>query len=336
MTPPRTREVWVDNVKALACVLVVLGHFSQSMVKSGFVAEGALYGWFQATVYTFHVPLFFVCSGYLYQRFSRVDSAAGWWLNVRKKLLALGVPYFFFTLVTLAMKALAGDAVNDAAGGWLETLFLQPTAPYWYLYTLFFMFLVVPTAKDGRMCGCILAAALAGKAFMLLGGGSLGLPYCVSQTLSYLPWFAAGMCLQALGWRRLLTPAVGAVSLAFLPLSAAGYALGLFDYPLFGLLIGVLACVCVVSLVMWAFRSNAQNPAWGGVVALHDAHLPHAHHLRRGAAGAAREAGRGVRGAARGGRAGHQLRGAGARHDRDGAPASARLFGVPLPLRQAV
>lgn len=132
--------------------MVVLGHFTQSMVKSGFMAPDSLYGWFQMTIYTFHVPLFFICSGYLYQRYSRVDSLATWGSNVRKKALALGVPYVFFTCVTLAMKALAGDMANVAGDGVAHTLLLSPAAPYWYLYALFFMFFVVPTPTTKKAC----------------------------------------------------------------------------------------------------------------------------------------------------------------------------------------
>ena len=35
-----TREVWVDDVKVIACILVVLGHFFQSMTKAGIVPAG--------------------------------------------------------------------------------------------------------------------------------------------------------------------------------------------------------------------------------------------------------------------------------------------------------
>ncbi len=168
----RARETWPDAVKIFACVLVVLGHFTQSMVKAGFMADDALYGWFQMTVYTFHVPIFFICSGYLYQRFSHVDSLGAWGLSVRKKALALGVPYFFFTCVTLGMKALAGDLANTVEGGALDTLFLHPTAPYWYLYALFFMFLVVPTVKTRKGALTVVGAALALKFASLFGGGA--------------------------------------------------------------------------------------------------------------------------------------------------------------------
>ena len=35
------REIWVDEVKLIACILVVIGHFYQSMVKAEIVNEVA-------------------------------------------------------------------------------------------------------------------------------------------------------------------------------------------------------------------------------------------------------------------------------------------------------
>ena len=67
----RTREKWVDDVKVIACILVVVGHFFQSMVKASILPDSGLYEWFITTVYYFHVPLFFICSGYLYQKYSK-------------------------------------------------------------------------------------------------------------------------------------------------------------------------------------------------------------------------------------------------------------------------
>lgn len=165
------RETWPDAVIIIACVLVAVGHFTQSMITSGFIAGGALSGWFLMTIYSFHVPLFFICSGYLYQRYSRVTSIGEWWLNIRKKALVLGIPYFFFTLVTLALKAIAREDVNSIGGGPVETLLFHPTSPYWFLYTLFFVFLVVPTAVGQRSMLGILFAGLSLKIVSLIGGG---------------------------------------------------------------------------------------------------------------------------------------------------------------------
>ncbi len=84
-TAVRTREKWVDDVKVIACILVVLGHFFQSMTKSNILPENGLYQWFNTTIYYFHVPLFFICSGYLYQKYSKVNSVGSWCKNVAKK-----------------------------------------------------------------------------------------------------------------------------------------------------------------------------------------------------------------------------------------------------------
>lgn len=257
---PRTRETWPDAVKLFACVLVVLGHFSQSMVKSGFMPANDLYGWFQMTVYTFHVPLFFICSGYLHQRFSHIDSLPAWWLNVRKKALALGVPYFFFTCVTLAMKALAGDMTNDAEEGPLQTLFLHPTAPYWYLYALFFMFLVVPTVKTRKGALTAVGVSLALKFVNLAGEGCVSLPYAVDVLCTDLVWFTAGMAMAYFGLVRRLSWKAAVAGTLFLPLSVAVYALGLGAWAQFG--IGILACTCFVSAAVVGSRVWARIPGF--------------------------------------------------------------------------
>lgn len=167
----RTREKWVDDVKVIACILVVLGHFFQSMTKSNILPENGLYQWFNTTIYYFHVPLFFICSGYLYQKYSKVNSVGSWCKNVAKKALALGVPYATFTTATWVLKKVFSSSVNDQIGGLGDTLFLHPTAPYWYLYALFFIFLVTPTFSDVKAAAVGLIVALAAKVLILTGGG---------------------------------------------------------------------------------------------------------------------------------------------------------------------
>ena len=100
----RRREIWVDNVKVIACILVVLGHFFQSMTKAGVLPASDLYQWFNQTIYYFHVPLFFICSGYLYQKLSVVNDVHSWGKNIFKKALNLGVPYFNIFLCYMVTK----------------------------------------------------------------------------------------------------------------------------------------------------------------------------------------------------------------------------------------
>lgn len=170
-TAVRTREVWVDDVKVIACILVVLGHFFQSMTKANILPENDLYKWFNTTIYYFHVPLFFICSGYLYQKYSKVNSIKSWKKNVTKKALALGVPYVTFTTATWVLKKVFSSSVNDQIGGLGDTLLFHPTAPYWYLYALFFIFLVSPTFSTVKMAVIGLIVACVAKLLILVGGG---------------------------------------------------------------------------------------------------------------------------------------------------------------------
>ena len=91
-TAVRTREKWVDDVKVIACILVVLGHFLASV--QSYAPGGVLYEWFHKTIYYFHVPLFFICSGYLYQKYSQIDDIKSYLKNISKKALALGQRIF--------------------------------------------------------------------------------------------------------------------------------------------------------------------------------------------------------------------------------------------------
>lgn len=166
----KTREIWVDNVKVIACVLVVLGHFYQSMTKAGILPAGDLFLWFNQTIYYFHVPLFFICSGYLYQKLSRVDDIRSWGKNVLKKALNLGIPYFIFSTAIWVLKTVFSGSINDRLGGLGDTLFLHLALPYWYLYALFFIFLITPTFRSRKMTGAGLAVAAGLKALGIIGG----------------------------------------------------------------------------------------------------------------------------------------------------------------------
>ena len=219
----KTREKWVDDIKVIACILVVLGHFFQSMTKASIMPENDLYKWFNTTIYYFHVPLFFICSGYLYQKYSKVNSLGSWRRNVAKKMLALGVPYATFTTATWVLKKVFSSSVNDQIGGLGDTLFLHPTAPYWYLYALFFIFLVTP-------------------------GGGYGV-YAVSTVLSNEIWFALGMSICAFNVQLKGRKVQGTIcGLLFMILSVVVYKAGISG-GVIPFAMGLLACVAVILMV---------------------------------------------------------------------------------------
>lgn len=242
----RTRETWVDDVKVIACILVVLGHFFQSMTKANIFPENDLYKWFNTTIYYFHVPLFFICSGYLYQKYSKVNSVGSWCKNVSKKAVALGVPYATFTTATWVLKKVFSSSVNDQIGGLGDTLLLHPTAPYWYLYALFFIFLVTPTFSSVKVATGGLIIAVVARIVISHGGYSI---YAVSTVLTSEIWFVFGMSIYAydiqLNGKKKIGEICGAL---FLVLSVVVYAADIhkseISFPL-----GLLACISILLIV---------------------------------------------------------------------------------------
>lgn len=248
------RELWIDYIKVFACVLVVLGHLFQSMTKANILPANDLYGWFDTTIYYFHVSLFFICSGYLYQKLSRVDSVKSWKENVIKKLIALGIPYLSFSAATWVLKTAFSGSVNDQIGGIVDTLFFKPTSQYWYLYCLFLVFLVTPTITGYKSAIALLASAVIGKVLILIGGNCE--VYAINTVLSNEIWFVAGMFLF-LGskWLKDIKTIIGvAITVIFIGLSIPVYLSGISNrYISFGL--GSFACVGFVLL----FRAIVKN-----------------------------------------------------------------------------
>lgn len=243
----KTREKWVDDVKVIACILVVVGHFFQSMVKASILPDSGLYEWFITTVYYFHVPLFFICSGYLYQKYSKVNSVDSWRRNVAKKVLALGVPYVTFSTAAWVLKKVFSSSVNSQIGGWGDTLLFHPALSYWYLYALFLIFLLTPTFKSVKAAAVGLVVALVAKGLILTGGG-YGI-YAVSTVLSNEIWFVLGMSICAFNVRLKGRKVQGTIcGLLFMILSVVVYKAeisgGVIPFAM-----GLLACVAIILMV---------------------------------------------------------------------------------------
>lgn len=255
------REMWVDNIKIFACVLVTLGHFFQSMTQAAIIPVSAVTQWFNATVYYFHVPLFFLCSGYVHQRFNRVTSFSKWKRNLLKKAVTLGIPYFGFSLVTWGLKYVFSGAVNTPNEGLLETLFVTPGSPYWFLYILFILFAITPALNSKGMAIAVAVTAVVCKGISIWGGE---IPvYAVSKTVEFGVWFVAGMVLAMADIKWLAgrkgSVAGGIMAMAFLAISTVSYA-GQSNMLSFAM--GILGCVATVLVMYGGFGKNKPHPVW--------------------------------------------------------------------------
>jgi fucose 4-O-acetylase-like acetyltransferase len=76
------RIFWIDNLKAFGVFLVILGH----MIPDSLLKQ---------YIYSFHVPLFFFISGYLFN-----PTKYNFRQFLRKKFNTLIIPYLFFALIS--------------------------------------------------------------------------------------------------------------------------------------------------------------------------------------------------------------------------------------------
>jgi fucose 4-O-acetylase-like acetyltransferase len=75
------RNGWLDIAKGIAIILVVVGHSASFDVSP---------------IYWFHMPAFFIISGFLYKPLSNRNDIKGWLIKRGKQLL---IPYLFFLLL---------------------------------------------------------------------------------------------------------------------------------------------------------------------------------------------------------------------------------------------
>ena len=239
------RVVWVDAAKIAACILIVTGHLFRGLSSSG-ILSGAVWSGVVRFLYFFHVQVFFFCSGFLYRR-NTAPGAASWGRNVLKKLADLGVPYVCFTVVSYFLKVIFESDVNDPVHADLfVTLVARPEAPYWYLYILFFMFLLIPPVKGKNAVWITLAVSV--LLYAVAETVDVGaLPYFAKNLMKYTVWFALGMLLEEYrGALPALTPRRAAPFFLFVPAALAICAAGIY-FPFLDLIMGVWGVAFTVS-----------------------------------------------------------------------------------------
>lgn len=262
----QARVIWIDNVKIIACILVALGHLAMGFVGAGLIEEGLGYKIFVETIYCFHVPLFFICSGILYQQFTKEQTAKNYAKGILKKLVSLGIPYFVFSTATYFLKTLFSSQVNYALEeGLAKTLFLNPLSPYWFLYSLFFMFLLSPILKnkaDAIIRALIGVVLYAMSSFSLLGFVPEAVFNPVDNFCKNYIWFIFGMVISRFNVKALYNKwLVGAF---FLFLVIKTYAIiNNIELGVFSLVLTFLACIGIIGFVADMYKNNRQTKVFG-------------------------------------------------------------------------
>ena len=141
----KQRIEWIDYLKAFACFLVVIGHLIQSLQKANldnYINISTYINWF---IYLFHMPLFMCISGILYFKTKKNFSWDYYRKFEFKKVINLLVPYITFYLLFVGLNVLFSKNVNNPKS--IEdilNIFNNPMPPYWFLYALLSIFIIIP------------------------------------------------------------------------------------------------------------------------------------------------------------------------------------------------
>ena len=120
---------WIGIVKSIGIYLVFLGHiWSHSRLTGIYTA-----------IYSFHMPMFFILSGYLF------SSKDGFFEMTKKKLFRVFLPGVFYNVLFSPLYFLYSeqfDAKEFISGLFFFRGEVVANPPCWFFYTLFFTFIV--------------------------------------------------------------------------------------------------------------------------------------------------------------------------------------------------
>lgn len=138
---------WLLILQAWAMLWVVMGHASLDKINKPDWDVNLV-----RIAYIFHMQLFIVVSGYLF-RLTRMNNPEKWTYGkiLKDKVIRLGVPGLFFSIVALVVKSLFPGEMNrqvsQTLGGVIHT-YLYPCdnafQEIWFIVVLMWMFLLYP------------------------------------------------------------------------------------------------------------------------------------------------------------------------------------------------
>ncbi len=237
MTNIKTRIPWIDVAKAIGIFFIVYGH----AMRDGVV---------QQYIYSFHVPMFFILSGFTF----RSDISLANFL--KKRVRSILVPYLIASFLSVMAFALLGAFAGNKLGveaempslgmclvsvlyGNSKFLTMKWNLPLWFLPCIFGVELVVLNVEKLLTKKSLKQYALKALFFMALGIvwtnflPHIYLPWHLETGFSMIPFFLLGVAMQKYlpafsaqtGKKRICTLCLGGMFIIF------GGLLSMFNIP---------------------------------------------------------------------------------------------------------
>ena len=190
----KSRNYWLDYLRAFACVLVTLGHLLMSFQDLEMLPHSGIVNDFIRLIYCFHVYIFFFCSGYLFQcnKSNSLSSKKVMVYRIEKCINFL-ILYVLFSGITYLLKFIFNSSVNNQVStSFWKTLLSHPINQMWYLYAIATIFLFAHHIRSSKAAYLIL-----GIATVLKGIDIMSLPWIkdvlpLNYLCQNLIWFVIG------------------------------------------------------------------------------------------------------------------------------------------------
>ncbi len=142
-------------LKGIAIILVVLGHsFPDYGIGTGIKERVNIYTF--AYIYSFHMPLFFMISGFLfYNSINRINTIKDRFNLIKNRFVRLFIPYLFYSVLTVVMKiAFSTYAQHEfnLKDSYKILLGDNPNGGLWFLYVLFIISLIISLLPKKKIC----------------------------------------------------------------------------------------------------------------------------------------------------------------------------------------
>ena len=134
---------YLDVAKVITCFLVVIGHICRRYSLNdwlGFGVHNIYISWLASYIYSFHMPLFFMISGYVYEiqlkksAYSYVSNKIAF---IQKKINRLIVPYFCFSIPLTAVLYFVGRFQGSIFENYFNAFLITNNTYLWFLPCLF-------------------------------------------------------------------------------------------------------------------------------------------------------------------------------------------------------
>ena len=190
------RDQSIDIAKAIGIILMVIGHFK------------GLPLWLEKWIFSFHMPLFFVLSGYLFKQKTEIQIIKG-------GLKSLVWPYIYTTLISVVIVLLLAspkNAFNPILGAFCGSqgnpnakiiLSNLQAGPIWFLMSLFwcriYFSLIFKRFKEKYL----FVSFLIGLPMAVFSAKIANIPLCIGSGAVSLMFYATGSKLKEIGFERI-------------------------------------------------------------------------------------------------------------------------------------